>query len=185
MPYLEGNIRAVLSESAEGMTADDLSDVVFAPMGRVRATLRRLMDAGVVRIVGGSGAATRYAMVGAGTRTRPGDSRGFGGAAAGGASGRWGPGFSGSRHAGETSTAGVADMVAELRRLRAEVQSLRRENQDLRRALGRVQRASAGATVPGAAERVEMLLRLCHPDRHDNSEQANEVTRWLLGLRRR
>ena len=33
-------------------------------------------------------------------------------------------------------------------------------------------------------ERVKDLLRLCHPDRHNNSDKAAEITRWLIDLRR-
>ena len=29
------------------------------------------------------------------------------------------------------------------------------------------------------------IIRLAHPDRHGNSEEANDVTRWLLEQRRR
>jgi hypothetical protein len=31
----------------------------------------------------------------------------------------------------------------------------------------------------------EKLIRLCHPDRHANSELSNEVTRWLLAQRKK
>ena len=32
---------------------------------------------------------------------------------------------------------------------------------------------------------IKRLLMLCHPDKHGNSELANDVTRWLLELRGR
>jgi hypothetical protein len=32
--------------------------------------------------------------------------------------------------------------------------------------------------------RIMALVKLCHPDRHRNSEQANEATSWLLSMRR-
>jgi hypothetical protein len=32
-------------------------------------------------------------------------------------------------------------------------------------------------------KRVRQLLQLCHPDKHNNSETSNDVTRWLLSLR--
>jgi hypothetical protein len=32
---------------------------------------------------------------------------------------------------------------------------------------------------------LKRLIRLCHPDRHNNSELANEVTKWLLDQRTR
>jgi len=31
--------------------------------------------------------------------------------------------------------------------------------------------------------RVKALIRLCHPDRHGNSEMATEITKWLLRKR--
>jgi hypothetical protein len=34
------------------------------------------------------------------------------------------------------------------------------------------------------AAMVRRLILLCHPDRHDNSTEANEVTGWLLDVRR-
>lgn len=30
---------------------------------------------------------------------------------------------------------------------------------------------------------IKKLIRLCHPDRHNNSPLATEVTQWLLGLK--
>ncbi len=33
-------------------------------------------------------------------------------------------------------------------------------------------------------ERLGKLIRLCHPDRHGNSSMSNEVTQWLLTLRK-
>ena len=34
-------------------------------------------------------------------------------------------------------------------------------------------------------KRVEQLIRLCHPDKHQNSRAATEMTQWLLGQRRK
>jgi len=31
--------------------------------------------------------------------------------------------------------------------------------------------------------RVEQLIRLCHPDKHDGSSLSTEVTQWLLAMR--
>lgn len=31
---------------------------------------------------------------------------------------------------------------------------------------------------------IQRLLRLCHPDKHNNSETSNEVTKWLLSQRK-
>lgn len=33
--------------------------------------------------------------------------------------------------------------------------------------------------------KIKVLLKLCHPDKHKNSEQATEVTKWLLAQRRK
>jgi len=43
-------------------------------------------------------------------------------------------------------------------------------------------RQPAGAIPPAMLKR---LIRLCHPDKHGNSETANEATRWLLEQRKR
>ena len=31
-------------------------------------------------------------------------------------------------------------------------------------------------------KRIKLLLMLCHPDRHGNSDSATECTKWLLNL---
>ena len=33
-------------------------------------------------------------------------------------------------------------------------------------------------------ENLRALLMLCHPDRHDNSDLSNRITKWLLSKRR-
>lgn len=43
------------------------------------------------------------------------------------------------------------------------------------------ERESKGAGVP--ADILQSLIRLCHPDRHENSEAANAATAWLLSQR--
>ena len=58
---------------------------------------------------------------------------------------------------------------------RALVDHLRSENAALRAELGR-------AGMPN--EMLDRMIRLCHPDRHGNSAASNEVTAWLLNLRR-
>lgn len=37
-------------------------------------------------------------------------------------------------------------------------------------------------TIPAGL--LSKMIRLCHPDRHNNSASSNEVTRWLLEQRR-
>lgn len=36
-------------------------------------------------------------------------------------------------------------------------------------------------TIP--LEQWRRLVQLCHPDRHGNSEEANQATRWLMEVR--
>ena len=51
-----------------------------------------------------------------------------------------------------------------------------RENRTLK---GRPQPRASSMTN----EMLKRLIRLCHPDRHRNSDLSNEVTRWLLDRR--
>lgn len=183
MPYLEKNILSVLRATGGadgGLTADQLAEVVFAPVGRVRMTLRRLLDRGVVRITQGVGSEARYLLSelhDARWRKAGADDRGwrhpepedFG----------WGQG----RGSGPTPPPPGSGSEPELRRLREAVARLERDNAHLRAALTRKQAADTDDL--GLESRLEVLIRLCHPDRHDNSERANEITRWLLDLRRR
>lgn len=37
---------------------------------------------------------------------------------------------------------------------------------------------------PIELEMLNRLIRLCHPDKHDNSKASNEVTAWLLDQRK-
>ena len=64
----------------------------------------------------------------------------------------------------EQSSSGTPD---EVQRLRAEVLRLRLE------------------AYPIAPDMLARLIRLCHPDKHGNSEAANEATAWLLAQRMR
>ena len=44
--------------------------------------------------------------------------------------------------------------------------------------------AKRGESLRAAlGEHLPRMIRLCHPDRHGNSEASNIVTRWLLALR--
>jgi NMD protein affecting ribosome stability and mRNA decay len=63
---------------------------------------------------------------------------------------------------------------------------LQMENQTLR---GQVRMLQFKATVGGAPdaispEKLRALIQLCHPDRHSDSKIANEITQWLLKLRK-
>lgn len=73
----------------------------------------------------------------------------------------------------------LAQLTAELAEARAESARLRL------RVLAREldgQRAKPEGIPPDMLRR---LVRLCHPDRHDGSESANQATAWLLAQRNR
>jgi hypothetical protein len=38
---------------------------------------------------------------------------------------------------------------------------------------------------PIPPDMIRRLIMLCHPDRHENSREANELTGWLLDMRGR
>ena len=65
-----------------------------------------------------------------------------------------------------------------------EIAQLREEVKREREAKERAMRFS-GRSAPFTQEQVRNLIRLCHPDRHNGSELATEVTKWLLELRER
>jgi len=46
-------------------------------------------------------------------------------------------------------------------------------------------RVSVNGEPQFSQEDIKRLLRLCHPDRHDNSDAANEMTKKLLSMRGR
>ena len=47
------------------------------------------------------------------------------------------------------------------------------------------QAPSPSPQMPLDPKRVEQLIRLCHPDKHQNSRAATEMTQWLLSQRRK
>lgn len=51
-----------------------------------------------------------------------------------------------------------------------------KENQEVR-----IQKIYVEKPIP--LEMINRLIRLCHPDKHDNSKASNEVTVWLLAER--
>lgn len=51
----------------------------------------------------------------------------------------------------------------------------------VKKAKARAKGNSGESTLTGP--RLKALIRLCHPDKHGNSELATEVTKWLLDLR--
>lgn len=166
MPFLESNILAVLRATGgvnDGMTADGLAHVVHQPLGRVRMTLRRMQEKGDIQITRGFGASARYLptdMVAAKRSTAS------------------------PPPSGRPSDPQLQRLQAEVQQLRTELSRARSDADRLRQVLRT--RSPGGGTSPDAlGPRLETLLQLCHPDRHDNSEKANEITRWLLSLRKR
>ena len=165
MPFLESKIVTLLRATGGangGMTAEELAPLVFEPVGRVRMTLRRLLEKGSVWVTSGHAESARYLPADVG---------------------------SASSTPGSPPVEG-RPVEPELRRLRLEVQQLRDEltrahhNAEVLRQLLRSRPKHTADTDQILGSRVEELLRLCHPDRHDNSDKANEITRWLLQLRK-
>lgn len=69
-------------------------------------------------------------------------------------------------------------------RLRDDQQRLQEELSSLRFTVSQLRDAtpvSAEAVI--APQMLARLVRLCHPDRHNNSPASNEATAWLLGRR--
>ena len=70
-----------------------------------------------------------------------------------------------------------ASLLRENESLKATVQQLRSELRVSRK------RSSGSAGTALSQEQVIALIKLCHPDKHQNNEQSTEVTKWLLELR--
>ena len=64
---------------------------------------------------------------------------------------------------------------------RDELLELREEVAEHRRLLREALAQKAAVRIP--AEMLARLVRLCHPDKHGNSEAANTATQWLLAQR--
>ena len=75
--------------------------------------------------------------------------------------------------------------------LQAEVVRLREKVRAAEEKARVAAKASASSAAPAAGadelseERLTQILLLCHPDRHSNSTASNEVTRWLISLRKK
>jgi hypothetical protein len=67
-------------------------------------------------------------------------------------------------------------MQGEVQRLMAELQTEKAKPKKVR-----VVEAEGALTQ----DQIRQLIRLTHPDRHGNSELSNEMTRWLLSLRKK
>lgn len=50
--------------------------------------------------------------------------------------------------------------------------------------LGDMWETRKAANTPFSKEQLNKLIRLCHPDKHGGSKLANEVTQFLLSIRR-
>ena len=69
-------------------------------------------------------------------------------------------------------------------RLRDDLQRLEKELSTLRFTASRLRDATpASAEAVIAPQMLARLVRLCHPDKHNNSPASNEATAWLLGQR--
>jgi len=83
------------------------------------------------------------------------------------------------------------DSSGELKQLKERVARVLQAYRDVRKELEeerakRVPPPRAAPVVSGLSqERITALIKLVHPDRHQNSESANELTKWLLSLRRK
>jgi hypothetical protein len=65
-----------------------------------------------------------------------------------------------------------AELKETIQRLKAEVRTAKKNQRD------------PAPSDPGMTrERVLSLVKLCHPDRHNNSELSTEVTKWLLDIK--
>lgn len=66
---------------------------------------------------------------------------------------------------------------------RREEEATVREIDNLRAEIGRLNVLTAKQTTIPAA-RLRQLIQLCHPDKHNGSATSNEVTQWLLEMRK-
>ncbi len=69
------------------------------------------------------------------------------------------------------------------RRKADRVAELESENRQLRMRLSHFETLTKAQEVAISGAMLPRLIRLCHPDRHGNSESANKVTAWLLAQR--
>jgi stress response protein YsnF len=72
-----------------------------------------------------------------------------------------------------------AALQRENEELKATIQRLKAESKAAKRA----QRGTAPADPPITRERVLSMIKLCHPDKNQNSELSTEVTKWLLDIK--
>ena len=76
----------------------------------------------------------------------------------------------------------------QVRLLQEVVERLETENRTIRQLVDRHNRRleELKKITPQSGDltgKLKDLLRLCHPDRHNNSETASTITRWLLEVR--
>lgn len=57
--------------------------------------------------------------------------------------------------------------------------NLKKENKELKAKIKELSMINC----PEISEHLPELIRLCHPDRHQNSTSSNKVTKWLLSQR--
>jgi hypothetical protein len=63
------------------------------------------------------------------------------------------------------------------------IAELESENRQLRTRLARFEMLTREQEVEIPGDLLPRLIRLCHPDRHGNSESSNRATAWLLAQR--
>lgn len=70
--------------------------------------------------------------------------------------------------------------------LRHKVNRLQRELDEAKNANGVAKPVFSDHAQPSIdPEMLSRLIRLCHPDRHENSQAANKATAWLLSQRQK
>lgn len=71
----------------------------------------------------------------------------------------------------------------EVKEMRQQVESLQQQVFDLYGENFRLKK-NQSALPSGMKDRIKDLIFLAHPDKHDGSPKATEITRWLLDVRR-
>lgn len=81
---------------------------------------------------------------------------------------------------------GRGELLQIVTELTNDVETLQRkltaaEQENLRLRLDKTKSRPSNGAIP--EDLLKRMIRLCHPDRHDNSPSANTVTQWLLKQR--
>ena len=76
----------------------------------------------------------------------------------------------------------------EAEELQTKLKAARRKARQLRKELREKEQQQpepVHSPTPLSADQIKALLRLCHPDKHGNSELATRTTQWLLSMRKK